>query len=157
MNVNIGLKESARAKVVDLLSRTLADLSLLSLKTRNFHWNVVGPRFNDLHKFFEGQYDSLEEEIDDTAERSRELGGRALGSMKEMLEHARIKEAAAGRSPSADAMLSELLRDHEALIRSLRGDVDASAALGDQGTADFLTGLLEAHEKMAWMLRAFLS
>ena len=157
MNANIGLKESAKTKVVELLGRTLADLSVLSQKTRNFHWNVVGPRFNDLHKFFEGQYDAVEIEIDDTAERARELGGRALGSMKELLANARLKEAAAGRSPSADAMLSELLRDHEALIRSLRADLDASAGLGDQGTADFLTSLLEAHEKMAWMLRAFLS
>jgi starvation-inducible DNA-binding protein len=157
MNVNIGLKESSRAKVLGLLDRTLADLSVLSQKTRNFHWNLVGPRFNDLHKFFEGQYDAIEGEIDDVAERARELGGRALGSLKEMLARTRLKEAAAGRSPSADAMLSELLRDHEALIRSLRADVDASASAGDQGTADFLTGLLEAHEKMAWMLRAFLS
>jgi starvation-inducible DNA-binding protein len=157
MNPDIGLKESSRTKVVSLLERTLADLFVLSMKTRNFHWNVVGPRFNDLHKFFEGQYDALETEIDDTAERARELGGRALGSLKEMLARARIKEAAAGRSPGADAMLVELLRGHEALIRSLRADVDASAAAGDQGTADFLTGLLESHEKMAWMLRAFVS
>ncbi len=155
MNVNTGLKESSRVKVLALLDSALADLSVLSQKTRHFHWNVVGPRFNDLHKFFEGQYDALEGEIDATAERSRALGGRALGSMKELLAHARLKEAAAGRSPAADAMLSELLRDHEALIRALRADVDACAALGDQGTADFLTGMLEGHEKMAWMLRAF--
>ena len=157
MNASIGLKESSRAKILDLLARDLADLSVLSQKTRNFHWNVAGPRFNDLHKFFEGQYGAIEGEIDETAERSRALGGRALGSLKEMLAHARLQEAAAGRSPAADAMLSELLRDHEAFIRSLRADVDACGSLGDQGTADFLTGMLEAHEKMAWMLRAFLS
>ncbi|MCR4294968.1 MAG: DNA starvation/stationary phase protection protein, partial [Elusimicrobia bacterium] len=56
-----------------------------------------------------------------------------------------------------DAMVAELLADHEALIRSLRKDVDESARLGDQGTSDFLTGLLKSHEKMAWMLRSFLS
>lgn len=157
MNIHTGLKESSRAKVLALLDAALADLSVLSQKTRHFHWNVVGPRFNDLHKFFEGQYDALEGEIDATAERARALGGRALGSMKEMLAHARLKEAAAGRAPAADTMLSELLRDHEALIRALRADVDACAAAGDQGTADFLTGILEDHEKMAWMLRSFLS
>jgi starvation-inducible DNA-binding protein len=27
---------------------------------------------------------------------------------------------------------------------------------GDAGTNDFLTGLMERHEKMAWMLRSFL-
>lgn len=157
MNANIGLKESAKAMVLGVLDRTLADLSVLSQKTRNFHWNVTGPRFNDLHKFFEGQYEALEGEIDETAERSRALGGRALGSMKELLAKARLKEAAAGRSPSADAMLSELLRDHEAFIRSLRADADACGAAGDAGTEDFLVGMMEDHEKMAWMLRAFVS
>jgi starvation-inducible DNA-binding protein len=157
MNANIGLKESSKTKVLALLDRTLADLSVLSQKTRNFHWNVEGPRFNDLHKFFEGQYEALEGEIDETAERSRALGGRALGSMKELLAKARLKEAASGRSPDADAMLAELLRDHEAFIRSARSDADACGAAGDKGTEDFLVGMMEAHEKMAWMLRAFVS
>ena len=156
MNANIGLKETSRTKVLALLDGTLADLSVLSQKTRNFHWNVTGPRFNDLHKFFEGQYAAIEVEIDDTAERARALGGRALGSMREMLDAARLKEAVAGRSPSSDAMLSELLRDHEAFIRSLRADADACGSAADKGTEDFLVGIMEAHEKMAWMLRSYL-
>jgi starvation-inducible DNA-binding protein len=156
MNANLGLKESSRTKILALLDRTLADEYLLYTKTRHFHWNVAGPQFNDLHKFFEAQYETLDGFVDDTAERSRALGGRALGSMKEFLAAARLKECA-GRAPRADAMLAELLRDHEALIRTLRADVDASTALGDAGTADFLTGLMEEHEKMAWMLRAFVS
>lgn len=156
MNANIGLKESSRAKVLALLDALLADEHLLHAKTRNFHWNVTGPQFNDLHKFFEGQYEALDGFVDDVAERSRALGGRALGSMKEFLAAARLDESH-GRAPRADAMLSELLRDHEKLVRWLRMDVDEAAKLGDQGTADFLTGLMEQHEKMAWMLRSFLS
>ncbi len=156
MNASIGLKESSRAKLLARLDAVLADEYLLYTKTRNFHWNVVGPRFNDLHKFFEAQYEVLDGFVDGVAERSRALGGRSLGSMKEFLSRARLKESA-GRSPKADAMLGELLGDHEALIRSLRADVDESGRLGDQGTADFLTGLLEEHEKMAWMLRSFAS
>jgi len=156
MNVNLGLKESSRTKVLALLDALLSDEYLLYTKTRNFHWNVTGPQFNDLHKFFEAQYGTLDGFVDDVAERSRALGGRAQGSMKEFLSAARLEESR-GRSPRADAMLSELLRDHEKLVRWLRADVDAAAKLGDQGTADFLTGLLEEHEKMSWMLRSFLS
>ncbi|MDE2144294.1 MAG: DNA starvation/stationary phase protection protein [Elusimicrobia bacterium] len=156
MNAQIGLKESSRTKVLALLDPLLADEYLLYTKTRNFHWNVTGPQFNDLHKFFESQYEILDGFVDDIAERSRALGGRALGSMKEFLRAARLDESA-GRAPQADAMLGELLRDHEKLIRLLREDVDFTGKLGDQGTADFLTGLLEEHEKMAWMLRSFLS
>ena len=156
MNATIGLKESARAKVLSLLDLVLADEYVLYTKTRNFHWNVVGPRFNDMHKFFEGQYEILDGHVDAVAERSRALGGRALGSLKEFLAAARLKESV-GRTMKETVMLAELLRDHEALIRTLRADVDATTGLGDAGTADFLTGLLTEHEKMAWMLRSFLA
>lgn len=156
MDLNIGLKEGTRTKLLALLDRLLADEYVLYTKTRNFHWNVVGPRFNDLHKFFETQYEQLNGFVDDVAERSRQLGGRSLGSLKEFLAAARLKESSS-RGLKADAMIAELLRDHETVIRDVRADVDASSAAGDQGTADFLTGLMEEHEKMAWMLRSFLS
>ena len=42
------------------------------------------------------------------------------------------------------------------LIRSLRSDLERADEFGDAGTNDFLTGLMEQHEKMAWMLRATL-
>ena len=156
MNAALGLKESSRAKVLGLLDPLLADEYVLYTKTRNFHWNVVGPRFNDMHKFFEAQYEVLDGHVDAVAERSRALGGRALGSLKEFLASARLKESA-GRTMKEPVMLAELLGNHEALIRSLRADVEETTRLGDAGTADFLTGLLAEHEKMAWMLRSFIS
>jgi starvation-inducible DNA-binding protein len=156
MNASIGLKESARAKVLALLDPVLADEYVLYTKTRNFHWNVVGPRFNDMHKFFEAQYEILDGHVDAVAERSRSLGGRALGSLKEFLGASRLKESV-GRTLKSELMVAELLRDHEALIKTLRADVDETTRLGDAGTADFLTGLLAEHEKMAWMLRSFIS
>ncbi|MCS7070919.1 MAG: ferritin-like domain-containing protein, partial [Anaerolinea sp.] len=63
---------------------------------------------------------------------------------------------APGVNPSALDMVRDLLHDHEAIIRQLRQDIETANKLGDAGTADFLTGLLEDHEKMAWMLRAHL-
>ncbi|HXT00974.1 MAG TPA: DNA starvation/stationary phase protection protein [Elusimicrobiota bacterium] len=153
MNAALGLKESSRAKVLAFLDLLLADEYVLYTKTRNFHWNVVGPDFNDKHKLFEAQYETLDGHVDSVAERSRALGGRALGSLKEFLGAARLKEAH-GRTLKSGVMVAELLRDHETLIRGLREDVEETARLGDAGTSDFLTGLLEEHEKMAWMLRS---
>ncbi len=155
-NAALGLKEPSRIVVLARLDHVLADEYVLYTKTRNFHWNVAGPRFSELHKFFEAQYEQLNLIVDEVAERSRALDGRSMGSMKEFLAKARLKESLAP-APKAEAMLGELLSDHEALIRSLRADVDAAAAEGDQGTADFLTGLLVRHEKMAWMLRSFVN
>jgi starvation-inducible DNA-binding protein len=152
----LGLAASSRDAVLSILDKTLADESVLLTKTRNFHWNVTGFHFSAMHAFFETQYDELAGIVDEVAERSRALGGRAMGSMKEFLAAARLKESTA-RGLKEDPMVAELLADHESLIRSLRRDVDESARLGDQGTADFLTGLMERHEKMAWMLRSFVS
>jgi starvation-inducible DNA-binding protein len=153
MAINIGLKDGSRKAVVEILNGTVSDLYVLYTKTRKFHWNVTGPHFNDLHKFFEGQYDQLDDAIDEVAERIRALGYPAPGSLAEFLKSARLKEQAKGEL-SAAKMVKELLEDHEAVVRQLRKDVDETAKLGDAGTSDFLTGLMEDHEKMAWMLRS---
>jgi len=116
----------------------------------------VGPQFNDLHKFFEDQYEALDEIIDDVAERARALGGRAVATLAEFMKLARLREHP-GRQLAAREMLRDLLADHEVLIQTLRRDLDVVMARhGDAGTNDFLTGLMERHEKMAWMLRSFL-
>jgi starvation-inducible DNA-binding protein len=156
MSPNIGLLEEQREGVVAILNTLLADEYLLYTKTRNYHWNVVGPQFNDLHKFFEAQYNELNEIVDDVAERGRVLGGHALGTLTEFLTYTRLKEQTS-YYPDAHDMIADLLADHEALIRHLRVDLETCAEqYHDAGTNDFLTGLMEQHEKMAWMLRAFL-
>jgi starvation-inducible DNA-binding protein len=156
MSTNIGLTPKQREGVVAILDALLADEYVLYTRTRNYHWNVVGPQFNDLHKFFEAQYEALNVVVDEVAERARTLGGRALGTLTEFLEAARLKEQPR-RVPEAREMIGDLLADHEAVIRSLRGDLQTALDRhGDAGTSDFLTGLMEKHEKMAWMLRAFL-
>ena len=157
MPVNIGIADDDRQRVVAILNILLADEFLLYTKTRNFHWNVTGPQFNDLHKFFEAQYEALDETIDAVAERARSLGGRAFGTLEEFRASARLGEKP-GTAPPARDMLATLLADHEALIRSLREDITTvNDRHRDVGTSDFLTGLLEKHEKTAWMLRAFLA
>ena len=156
MNPDIGMSESNRASVVKILNTLLADEYVLYTKTRNYHWNVVGPQFNDLHKFFEAQYGELNDVVDDVAERARTLGGHALGTLGEFSKRARLTEHP-GKYPDAAGMLKSLLEDHEAVIRQLRVDLETvGEKYRDVGTNDFLTGLMEQHEKMAWMLRAFL-
>jgi starvation-inducible DNA-binding protein len=155
MKPNIGINDTQRAAVVEILDTLLADEYLLYTKTRNYHWNVVGPQFNDLHKFFEAQYEALDDTVDETAERARALGGNALGTLTEFAQRSRLKEQP-GKYPDAKGMLAALLADHETVIRNLRTDADTTMDKhGDSGTNDFLIGLMEKHEKMDWMLRAF--
>jgi starvation-inducible DNA-binding protein len=153
---NIGLNDSQRKGVVEILNRLLADEVVLYIKTRNFHWNVEGPDFSETHKFFEAQYEQLDEIMDEVAERSRALGGRAAGSLAEYLKLTRLKDDN-GKTAGEKAMIKALLGDHETIVQRLRKEVElVGGKLGDVGTNDFLTGLIEQHEKMAWMLRSYL-
>lgn len=155
MKPNLGLSSKSRDTVGTLLARLLADEHVLYVKTRNFHWNVTGLDFGALHALFESQYTALAETIDEIAERIRMIGGVAPGSMKEFLKLTRIDEQPGGKL-EAEKMIAALLSDQEAIIRSLREDVEKAGQAGDAGTNDFLVGLLESHEKTAWMLRAHL-
>ncbi|MCI0454415.1 MAG: DNA starvation/stationary phase protection protein [Candidatus Dadabacteria bacterium] len=156
MKTNIGLSDKQREGVVKILSTLLSDEYLLYTKTRNCHWNVVGPHFNDLHKFFESQYEELDEIVDNVAERIRSLGWFSIATLEEFLRHTKLKEEP-GQYPDAHGMILKLLVDHETIIRNLRVDLEVCADKHhDIGTNDFLTGLMEKHEKMAWMLRAVL-
>ncbi|GBD25125.1 DNA protection during starvation protein 2 [bacterium HR30] len=154
MKVNIGLTDNQREGVCAILRKLLADEFVLYTKARNYHWNVVGPQFHDLHKLFEDQYEALDDIVDDVAERIRALGGVSPGTLEEFRQATRLREEP-GKVPSAREMVRNLAEDHEAIVRQLRQDI---AVVQDQhhdvGTADFLTGLMEQHEKHAWMLRA---
>lgn len=155
MKPNIGISDKDRKSVAGILNQLLADEYVLYTKTRNYHWNVTGPHFSELHKFFESQYEELNDIVDEVAERARSLGSVSLGSLKEFLAHTKLKETA-GAELGAQKMIANLLADHEHVIRSLREALAACAErYGDMGTSDFLTGLMEQHEKMAWMLRAY--
>ena len=153
--INIGLTDEQRNGVIDLLNVVVADAYLLIVKTKKYHWDVIGPQFMTLHKVWEEQYQILSEAVDATAERVRQLGGYPVGTLQGFLELATIEEHP-GDIPSATLMLERLVGDHETIIRNLRDAIDAcSDDFHDVGTADFLTGLMESHEQMVWMMRSF--
>ncbi len=152
----IGLSDKQRSQGVEILNLHLANAYLLYTKTRNYHWNVRSPRFAMLHAFFEAQYEILAEAVDEYAERARQLGGFALGTLTEFCQVATIKEEP-GVYPDAQTMIANLLHDHETIIQALREDADRTQdELHDLGTSDFLIAQMQSHEKMAWMLRAHL-
>lgn len=156
MKPQIGITQEHLKNSISILSSILANEMTLYIKIRKFHWNVSGESFMEFHKLFEGQYTQLEASIDEIAERISKLGGKTIGTMKEFSDLSIIKESP-NHYPSQKEMVKELLEDHETVIVHLRKDVDTSAEENkDAGTADFLTGLMEAHETMAWTLRRYL-
>jgi starvation-inducible DNA-binding protein len=157
MKPNIEIAEKHLEGIALLLNTLLADEYVLYTKTRNAHWNIQGQNFIALHKFFESQYDALDIIIDDVAERVRALGHFALGTMKDFVAMTRLSEHNHDFTDQKH-ILQALLTDHESVVRSLRKDISSmTEEYRDLGTADFMTGLMEQHEKMSWMLRAYLS
>jgi starvation-inducible DNA-binding protein len=156
MKTEIGIKTANTAEIAQSLNSLLADENVLYIKTRKAHWNVEGPDFLAIHRFFEEQYKQLEDLIDDIAERIRTIGHYAEATLAGFLAETHLLEETRAKNDSAGFMKS-LLADHETIIIHLRENIDRfDEKWQDKGTSDFITGLMEKHEKMAWMLRAHL-
>jgi starvation-inducible DNA-binding protein len=156
MEPQIGISSENLAKVAHTLNKILADEYVLYTKTRNAHWNVEGSDFHSKHLFFESQYEQLDEIMDGVAERIRSLGHYAPATLKSFLELTHFSEVLHNKNDGAGFII-ELLNDHESLIIHLRENINVFANdLKDLGTSDYVTGLMETHEKMAWMLRSHL-
>ena len=155
LDIDTGIPRENLKKIANILNDDLADEYVLLTKTRNYHWNVEDPRFNDLHKFFEEQYELISASIDEIAERVRAIGGKTRATLKEFINSSQIGEDV-GSYPEADTMLGNLLTDHETIIKTLRKNIKECQNLNDEATANFLTEKMEEHEKMAWMLRSFI-
>ena len=153
--INIGLSDREREGSIGILNATLSNAYLLLIKTKKYHWDVVGPQFMTLHKLWEEHYQTLSLSVDEYAERIRMLGGYPVGTAAGFLEYATLNEDP-GEILNATEMVTRLVADHEEIIRSLRTAIDmCTDEFHDLGNADFLTGQMEEHESMAWMLRSF--
>ena len=157
MKPNIGITEKELKNSSTILANILSNEMTLYIKTRKAHWNVTGESFMELHKLFQNHYQQLEESIDEIAERIGKLGQKTIGTMSEFLKLATIKEHP-GKYGSSNDMIKELLKDHETIIVELRSNIDdCTKKNNDVGTADYLTGLMEQHETIAWILRRYLN
>jgi starvation-inducible DNA-binding protein len=156
MKIEIGITESNRQNVANELAKILADETVLYIKTKNAHWNIEGPDFYDKHKFFEMQFGQLDAIIDSVAERMRTIGHYAPATLKSYLDLTHLTEQTSEKNDS-HGFIKELLEDHESIIIVLRENIKVFATeFHDLGTSDFITGLMETHEKMAWFLRSHL-
>ena len=152
---NIGIPENHSREVALQLNKILADEFVLYAKTRNYHWNVEGSNFMEMHKFYESQYEQLDEIIDDVAERIRAIEHYAEARLTDYLQLTDLVEQE--YTTKQNEQLQNLLNDHETIIKSLRSLIPLFADVHkDFGSSDFVTGLMEQHEKMAWFIRSYL-
>jgi len=156
MKSNIGLSDQQIKGSTKILNQVLADTFVLDVKTRKYHWNVLGTHFYELHKFFQSVYEELDELVDEIAERNRSLMAYTAGSMGEFVKTAVLQEDFS-QITDGTQMLQNLLIDFESQITYLRQSInEVTDDFKDAGTADFLTGIIQKHEKTAWMIRSLL-
>lgn len=150
--IDIGIKEADRIKIADGLKHLLADSYTLYLQTHNFHWNVTGPQFRELHLMFEEQYTELATAVDVVAERIRTLDVPAPGTYKEFAKLSSIKEV--DGIPEGRDMVDILTAGHEAVVKSCRKVLKLAQDAEDESTVALASDRMRVHEKTAWMLRA---
>jgi starvation-inducible DNA-binding protein len=151
-NINIGIDKKDRSEIAERLKKLLADTYTLYLQTHNFHWNVTGVRFRELHLMFEEQYIELAVAVDDIAERIRTLDVAAPGTYKEFTRLSSIDEI--DGVPNATEMIEVLLVGHEKIIQTARDVLEVAHQSDDESTVSLVSDRMRIHEKTSWMLRA---
>lgn len=149
--IDIGINKKDRTKVAEGLKRLLADSYTLYLQTHNFHWNVSGPRFRDLHLMFEEHYTELATAVDEIAERIRTLDVAAPATYKAFAELSSIKEVEG--VPDAQKMVRILNHSHEQVVLTCRDVLKLAEDAEDESTTALVGDRMTIHEKTAWMLR----
>ena len=147
-------RSQRNSKVNDALAAVLADTFTLALKTQNYHWNVTGPEFIDLHELFGKQYEEMFDAADDIAERMRALRAHAPGGLEAFKSLTTIADAKRGLP--AEKMVADLLASHERISERIGEAERIATDSGDTRSADLMVERGQSHDKMAWMLRSFL-
>ncbi|NLD01215.1 MAG: DNA starvation/stationary phase protection protein [Gammaproteobacteria bacterium] len=151
-DIDIGINKENRTQISDGLKRLLADSYTLYLQTHNFHWNVTGLQFRELHLMFEEHYTELAVAVDDIAERIRTLDVPAPGTYKEFAKLSSIEEV--DGVPTSAEMVRLLTKGHEQVIKTAREVLKTAQDADDESTASLVSDRMRIHEKTAWMLRA---
>ena len=153
--IKLGWATDQIDKITQALNALLANYSVHYQKLRNYHWNVKGSDFFDLHENFESQYNQSLLHIDEIAERIRIFGQTPLSTMTDYLLVSKIKETST--SLSSDLMVREILSDFRLLLHYMIEVVEIAGDQHDSGTEDMVKGFIKSIEKHHWMLSAFLA
>lgn len=153
----LGYSKEETAGIVSALNALLANYTIHYQKLRNYHWNVKGGDFFDVHEKFEEQYTQALTNIDEIAERIRVFGHRPVSTLKEYLDEAEVTETPTDLEMSGMDMVREILNDFEILLSYLVDAADEAIEVGDVGTEDMVKGFIKNIEKSHWMFTAFAS
>lgn len=148
----IGMKDNSVAETVQSLNLLLANYHVYYQNLRNYHWNISGEHFFDLHEKFEDLYNDAKTSIDAIAERILTLRKKPVSTLKEYLELSSIQEK---KAEDANVMVGNILENHKLIIEIMRETIEKASSAEDEGTIDLIAGFLGNMEKKSWMLDAW--
>lgn len=141
----------AVTEIAQELRQLLADVFVLYVKTKNFHWHMSGPHFRDYHLLLDEQAGELFGMTDEIAERSRKLGEASLRSISDIARHQRLQDNDAQCVPPQE-MLAELASDNRELTRLLRHSHEVCDRNNDVATASLIENWIDQTERRTWFL-----
>ncbi len=139
-------------KLVAKLELLLSNSYALTIKTQNYHWNVVGSNFVALHQLFGEQYQELFTAIDEIAERIRSFGVLVEADLLYFGQNSQI--TAPKKNSNAEKMVSDLVKGHQVIIDDLLDSIKLAQENKDEGTADLFIRRIQVHQKALWMLQS---
>lgn len=149
----LNINEEKLLPVVIELNTLLADYHMYYQKLRNFHWNVLGKNFFDLHEKFEEMYSDARIKIDEIAERILTLRYHPMNNYSEYIKTATIQESK-GAVKDLE-MVRELLEAHRLLLIQMNTVIEKATEVKDEGTIDLIGAYIRELEKSSWMLNAW--
>ena len=154
MTTSTSISHQNNQEVANALSNVLANEYILLTKTKNAHWKVTGPDFMEKHHFFDFQISQLDKFIDQVADSIRAIGHYAPAKLKSFIDLTQqsvmTKETTAGLG-----FINELVTDHENIIKKINETIPMfTNDYNHHHAGDFITSLMEEHQKMAWTLRS---
>lgn len=151
----LGFNKEEAGALAESLNLLLCNYAVLYQKIRNFHWNVVGGDFFDVHEQLEQEYTVAAESIDAIAERVRILGFKPVSTLAEYLETSEIKEPT--EDLDSDGMVKAVVEDYETLLSFMVDVASLAAENGDLGTETMIKRMVVRTEEKHWMFSAFLA
>jgi starvation-inducible DNA-binding protein len=151
--IRLGFNKEDTSEIIEQINMLIASSHVHYQKLRNFHWNVTGRDFFDLHDKFEELYNFTKVNIDDLAERVRVFGAMPMATLKEYLNASKISEPTGIMGP--DGMVDEILSDFEILLSQMINVLETANDLGDVSTVDLVNKMVKKTEKHYWMLTSW--
>lgn len=147
------LNKDKSSNVVIELNQLLADYHIYYQNLRNFHWNIAGDNFFDLHSKFEELYSDARTKIDEIAERILTLRYHPMSNYSDYLKQAKVVEQETMLTDKE--MVQSILSDHSILIEQMVKTLKTAQDAADEGTVDLIGAYIRELEKNSWMLDAW--